>query len=361
MDTSQRIDQLHRRRAKKVKLFYVNDFDGGIQRRAAGRGFTYVTATGKPVRGARIRSRIDALVIPPAWQDVWICTKANGHIQAIGRDEAGRKQYLYHPLWHAISTTTKYDRMRCFGRLLPRIRRRVRKDLDGRKLSKERVLAAVVRLLDKACVRIGNERYVKERGSRGATTLTADHVSVNGFAITLDFPGKSQKQQEIEFSDRKTAKVIRQCAEIAEQYLFCYRDEQGVFQSVKSTHVNEYLRSISGEAISAKDFRTWWGSIAALEDLVATGPMETVRDRKRAVAHSVKAAAQTLGNTIAVCRKSYIHPGILDAAESGALPSLVAKAEQAARPVAELSRSEVLMMQLLPMLKTAPAAAKSAA
>lgn len=343
--------QKHRRRAKKAELVYINDFDVGILRRPCGRGFRYFTYTGRPVRAVRVRQRIESLVIPPAWRDVWICLRPNGHIQAMGCDEAGRRQYLYHADWHAISNATKFERMHLFGQLLPRVRRRVRRDLDGRKLTKERVLAAVIRLLDKACVRVGNERYVNERGSRGATTLTADHVSVHGFTISLDFPGKSQQQQEVEFSDRKTAKVIQQCSEVAEQYLFCYRAEGGEFQPVKSTHVNAYLRQATGQSISAKDFRTWWGTVAALAELADFQPGDAPpRHSKRAIADAVKVAAQMLGNTVSVCRQSYIHPGLLEAAESGRLFELIAKANKRLRPIAEMSRWETLLLQLLPLL-----------
>ena len=212
--TPPRQQQRGRRRAGKVGLVYVSDFAGGIRRRRCGRGFTYFSAAGRRITAARTRRRIDALAIPPAWRDVWICARPSGHIQATGRDERGRRQYIYHPRWRAISDATKYDRMHLFAKLLSRIRRRVRKDLDLPGLPKARVMAALVRLMDKAAIRVGNREYAATHGSRGATTLTADHVELSGCRVLLDFPGKSGTHNEIEFSDEKIARVIRRCQEI---------------------------------------------------------------------------------------------------------------------------------------------------
>ncbi len=338
------------RRARKVGLTYVNNFEAGINRRRQGKSFVYVSSRGKPIKAARMLHRIESLVIPPAWEEVWICSQANGHIQAIGRDDFGRRQYLYHPKWQSISTATKYDRMHLLVELLPRIRRKVRHDLEGNSLSKERVLAAIVRLLDKAHLRVGNERYAAERGSRGATTLTNDHVEVDRFTISLDFPGKSGQQHEIEFSDAKTAKVIRQCEQIDGQYLFCYRDAAGEYRDIHSTDVNTYLREISGEAITAKDFRTWWGSVIVLASLADISADLSLPQRKKALTAAVAVTAQELGNTKAVCRGSYIHPGILAAAESGELPALLAKVSRSRKKHAEMTVDEVRFATLIPHL-----------
>lgn len=338
-----------RRRAKKVGLIYVNDFDHGITRRRCGRGFTYLTPTGKTVTSERTRQRIESLVIPPAWRDVWICPRATGHVQAVGRDEEGRKQYIYHPKWQAISSATKYDRMHLMAELLPRVRRRVRRDLRGRKLTERRVLAAVVRLIDMAHLRVGNEFYAKKHGSRGATTLTPQDVEVHRFTVSLEFPGKSGRRQAISFTDKKVAQVIRRCEEISGHHLFCYHDD-GADHPIESTHVNHYLREICRESITAKDFRTWWGSVVALGSLAQADAELNAGQRKKAVAGAVTAAAEALGNTKAVCRSSYVHPGILAAGESGELARLIAKADRRGDARRELTVDENRFANLLPHL-----------
>lgn len=340
-----------KRRARKVGLYYVNDFDKGIERRRHGKGFVYIFATGRPVRSERTRQRIDQLVIPPAWEEVWICSKPNGHIQAVGRDEAGRKQYLYHERWQAVSTETKFDRMQLLAELLPRIRRRVRKDLRQRKLTEERVLAAIVRLLDKAHIRVGNPASVKTTDARGATTLANSHVDVVGVKVQLAFPGKSGKFQELEIADKRVARVISLCKDLPGQYLFSLCDPEGSERQITSTRVNDYLQGIAEESVTAKDFRTWWGSVIALGELKELPGELSKSARKRAVTAAVRETASDLGNTMAVCRKSYIHPGILTAAESGELPSLVAKAVKTRKRRAELSADEQLFAALLPYLE----------
>ena len=344
--------QRSKRRAKKVGLVYVNHFDRGITRRRCGRGFTYVTATGKTVTSKRTRQRIESLVIPPAWQDVWICPQSTGHIQAVGRDEEGRKQYIYHSKWQAVSSATKYDRMHLMAELLPRVRRRVRRDLSDRGLGERRVLAAVVRLVDMAHLRVGNEHYAKRYGSHGATTLDAEHVHVDRFTVSLEFPGKSGRRRAISFTDKKVAQVIRRCEEISGQHLFCYHGDDGHDHPIESTHVNDYLRSVTGESITAKDFRTWWGSVIALASLTEASETDTARARKKAVTAAVGATAEALGNTKAVCRSSYIHPGILAAGESGELTGLIAKAERHGHGRRrELTVDENRFADLLPYLE----------
>ncbi len=341
----------NQRRAKKAQLHYVNSFDEGITRRRCGKGFTYVSANGKTVRAKQTRKRIDNLVIPPAWEDVWICPKSNGHIQVRGRDEAGRIQYIYHERWQAVSAARKFDRLHLMAELLPRIRRRVRKDLGVKKLSKKRVLAAVVRLLDKAKMRIGNEQYAETSGARGATTIAPEHVEIENFSVTLDYPSKSGKHREIEFSNRKVAKVLSECEELDGQYLFCYHAKDDRLCRVDSTDVNEYLSEITSKGVSAKDFRTWWGSVQTLSALADIDPDLTARKRKSQINRAIESAASLLGNTKAVCRKSYVHPGIIAAAESGELPKLLADLSIASVENQELSQDEQQFAALLPHLE----------
>lgn len=323
-------EQRSARRARRAGLTYINGDEKGYSRRRCGTGFTYLSTQGKTLRSARTRKRIEALAIPPAWEDVWICRQTRGHIQATGRDEAGRKQYRYHERWHAISATTKFDRMAMFGRLLPRIRKRISKDLKRQGLDRRRVLAAVVSLIDQGQLRVGNERYTRNHGSRGVTTLDADNVDLAGIRISLEFEGKSGQQREIELRDKKLLKVMRQCEEIDSQFLFCYRDPSASsaeqYRPVDSSDVNEWLRNAAAERVTAKDFRTWWGSVIALSTVAPKlATAETQKDRAAAVREAVAETAEALGNTAAVCRSSYIHPAILASATNGELPGLLKK------------------------------------
>ncbi|TWT54834.1 Eukaryotic DNA topoisomerase I, catalytic core [Rubripirellula amarantea] len=339
------------RRARKAGLKYVNDFDDGITRRRCGRGFVYRLPSGKTLKSKTHRQRIDSLVIPPAWEDVWICPHSDGHIQAKGIDEAGRPQYIYHDAWHAISTAAKFDRMELFSELLPRIRRRVRRDLREDGLTRERVAATVIRILDKGHIRVGNSRYAKENGSRGATTLTDDHVAVDGFVVSLDFPGKSGQQQKVEFRDRKVATVIEQCQELDGQFLFMYETQCGDTAVMQSSDINQYLEEICDAKVTAKDFRTWWGSVIASSELASLEHEMPEAERKRAIVAAVKVTADELGNTPAVCRSSYIHPGVLASASSGELPTLIEAVRKTAPDcVAELTQDEIMFATLLPRL-----------
>jgi DNA topoisomerase I len=343
--------QVGKKLARRVGLIYVNDFESGIQRRRQGTGFVFLSVRGKAITSSRTLKRIEGLVIPPAWENVWICAKPNGHVQVRGRDPEGRLQCIYHPSWHDVSSSTKYDRLARFAQLLPSIRRTVRKDLSKRKLTKRRVQAAIIRVLDKARIRIGNERYSKERDSRGATTLHRKHVDVEGVKVSLDFPGKSGQRQEVEFWDAKVAKVIRQCEEIRGQFLFSYQDEFGKPCSISSADVNAYLREIADESLSAKDFRTWWGSVAALQEFLETYDDSSATARRKSIVRAVASAANELGNTKAVCRKSYIHPGLIAAAETGKLASLIERiSADSTRSSRELSPTERAFAKLLPRL-----------
>jgi DNA topoisomerase I len=349
MDSSRQ--QRSIRRARKAGLHYVHDFSDGWSRRRCGGGFMYVNARGKRLTGARTLQRIAALAIPPAWEDVRICPSPNGHIQAIGRDAKGRQQYLYHESWHAISSATKFDRLEMFGSLLPRIRRRVRRDLGTKELSKERVVAAIVRLIDKAYLRVGSPAYAENNGSHGATTLRPGHVEIDDLRISLDFPGKGGKQTEVCLADAKVAAVIQQCEEISGQFLFCYRGADGDCYSVGSSDVNTYLKEVAGEAVTAKDFRTWWGSVLALRNLKAHLAEADGKPTNRALLRAIEMTAGEMGHTKAVCRQSYIHPGLLVAFEAGKLSTLLQENDREETGIpAELTRDEALLLSILPAL-----------
>ena len=337
------------RRAARADLVYLNSLDDGIARVRCGRGFSYKTATGKTLTAQSVRKRIESLVIPPAWENVIIAKQSNGHIQAIGTDPAGRRQYIYHDRWHAISQITKFDRMHLFGNLLPSIRRRVRKDLKSKCLSKTCVVAAVVRLLDKGHLRIGNQTYVEKNGSHGATTLFPEHVEIDDGIVSLDYPGKSGKHRNVKLSDGLVAKVIEKCEDIDGQFLFQYLDEEEESHTITSSDVNEYLQEISSEKISAKDFRTWSGSTTALAELSQMEPDLKENQRKKLASEAVANTADELGNTKAVCRSSYIHPGILAAAKTGELPKLIEKTR--VKSVRELTKAEEMFLAILPRLE----------
>jgi len=346
---SEKNEQLEQR-AAKAGLAYIDLIENWITRHRCGRGFTYRSPSGKRLRGERSLQRIESLVIPPAWNDVAICPKANGHIQSVGTDDAGRRQYIYHARWQAISSTTKFDRMLLFGRCLPKIRRRVRRDGKTRGLSRDRVLAALIRLLDKGFLRVGNQAYTESNGSHGATTLKNKHVEIERSHVLFDFPGKSGQQIHVEVVDAKLANIIGRCAELDGQYLFQYLDDEGKTHRIDSSDVNQYLRDASDEAITAKDFRTWWGSVLTTAELHDIAGSDSLKDRKRLVANAVARTAKKLGNTKAVCRSSYIHPGLLIAAESGELEKLLRKLPT--RKKAELTIDETRLLAILPNLES---------
>jgi DNA topoisomerase-1 len=300
--------------AQAAALHYASDRTPGIRRRRAGRGFVYVDRRGRVVRSAATLARIRGLVIPPAWTGVWITTDPAGHLQATGRDARGRKQYRYHQRWRAVRDETKYGRMAIFGAALPRIRRRIARDLrgrdgrDGSALPRERVLATVVRLLETTLIRVGNEEYARANNSYGLTTLKNHHVAVARGEILLRFRGKGGKAHDIRVSDRRLARLVRRIRDLPGHELFQYVDERGGVRSVTSGDVNAYLREASGEDFTAKDFRTWAGTLIAAQGLSGERP-----GGNGAAKRAVAAVAVRLGNTPAVCRKSYIYPGILAA------------------------------------------------
>jgi DNA topoisomerase I len=307
--------------AQLAGLRYITDALPGIARRRAGKGFRYITPDGTPVKGAATLARIKALVIPPAWKDVWICPSPRGHIQATGRDERGRKQYIYHQDWREVRDATKYARLAAFGACLPRIRRQVADDLARPGLPHDKVMAAIVELLDRTRIRIGNEAYTRANKSYGLTTMRQRQVEIDGTRIQFEFRGKSGKHHLVELHDRRLARILKRCEELPGYELFQYLDEQGERHPVDAADVNAYLLQISGERFTAKDFRTWGGTVAVATALGAMGPAESETQAAKNITEAIKEAARELGNTPTVCRKAYVHPAILDAYKTGRLPT----------------------------------------
>ncbi len=298
-------------------LRYVSDQQPGIRRRRAGRGFTYLDPAGKPVRNRATLQRIRALAIPPAWTDVWICPDPCGHLQATGRDAKGRKQYRYHPRYRAIRDAVKYDRMVAFGEALPRIRRRVAQDLARPGLPREKVLATVVQLLETTHLRVGNDEYRRQNRSYGLTTLRDQHADVTGAHVRFHFKGKGGKLHEVQLHDRRLARIIKRCQDLPGQELFQYLDDSGQHQSINSADVNAYLREVSGGDFTAKDFRTWAGTVLAAQLLRECEPCTSTKQGRHQVVQTIERVAQHLGNTIAVCRRCYVHPAVIDAYLAG--------------------------------------------
>jgi DNA topoisomerase I len=294
-----------------MQLTYVSDSAPGYTRRRAGRGFIYLNTRGARVRDPVQLARIRSLAIPPAYEDVWICPSPFGHIQATAVDARGRKQYLYHRDWRATRDASKFERLTPFGAALPRLRRKVARDLTLRGLPRERVLAAVVRLLDRTAMRVGNEEYVRDNGSYGLTTLRNHHIRLDGEEVRLAFRGKGGITHNVSLKDERVAHIVRHCMEIPGRELFQYVDARGARHPVTSQAVNTYLRDLSGESFTAKDYRTWTGSVIAFDQLRKT--VAKSGGKKRRITAALTAVSGRLGNTPAVCRKSYVHPQVLEA------------------------------------------------
>lgn len=305
--------------AEAVGLRYVRDGESGIQRRRMGKQFRYIGPDGAPIRDEATLERIRKVAIPPAYTSVWICSDPDGHIQATGRDLKGRKQYRYHPRWRAARDATKYGRMIAFGRALPRIRARVEQDLRLPGLPRAKVLAAVVRLLETTLIRVGNDEYARDNKSFGLTTMLDRHVEIAGAMVRFRFKGKSGKRHSISISDPRLAKIVRRCKEIPGYELFQYLDDQGQHQDVGSVDVNSYLREIAGQQFTAKDFRTWAGTVLAAFALHDVEPPENNAQARKNIVRAVAQVAQRLGNTPSICRKCYVHPQVLDAYLDGTL------------------------------------------
>jgi DNA topoisomerase IB len=321
-------DPALRSEARAAGLVYVSDAQPGIRRRRRGSGFEYRDAAGRPVRDPDELKRIRALAVPPAYRDVWICADPAGHLQATGRDARGRKQYRYHPRWRALRDHGKFDRVLSFGAALPKLRRRTRLDLGLPGLPREKVLALLVRLLDETLIRVGNEAYARANRSYGLTTLRSRHVRVVRGRLRFAFRGKSGQEQEVELDDVRLARIVRRVQQLPGQRLFQYLDDAGERQPVDSGMVNDYLREVCGEDFSAKDFRTWGGTAQAAGVLACT-PLPDKggeRARRHALVEAVRQVAETLGNTPAVCRKSYIHPQVFEGWRDGSLQQAITPA-----------------------------------
>lgn len=299
--------------AEAAGLRYVTDEMPGIRRRANGAHFAYDAPDGTLVTDERVLARIRALAVPPAYKDVWICPVANGHLQATGRDARGRKQYRYHKRWREIRDETKYERMIAFAQALPAMRKRVEADLAKAGLPREKVLATVVQLLESTAIRVGNDEYARDNGSFGLTTLRNKHAKVDGSNVRFSFRGKSGIRHAIDLRDRRLARIIRQCQDLPGQQLFEYADDDGETHALDSSDVNEYIRQISGADFSAKDFRTWLGTVTCAALLSQQEPIESQTQRKQHLASVIADVAKRLGDTPAVCRKCYVHPHVLEA------------------------------------------------
>ena len=305
--------------AKIAGLRYVTDRMPGIRRVGTGKSFRYFDPNGRLIRDPITLARIRSLVIPPAWTEVWICPLEEGHLQVVGRDARRRKQYKYHSRWREVRDETKFDRMVDFGKVLPKIRARLKQDLARQGLPKEKVLATIVRLLETTLARIGNEEYTKQNNSYGLTTLRNHHVNIAGAKVNFYFRGKSGVKHAISVKDSFLAKIVRHLRDLPGYELFQYIDDEGQRRSIGSADVNEYLREITGDDFTAKDFRTWAGTVLAVEALCESEPFTTQKEAKKNIVAAVEKVAEKLGNTVAVCRKCYIHPAVIEAYAQGNL------------------------------------------
>lgn len=335
--------------AKVAGLHYVTDEGPGIRRKRAGKGFSFVRPDGKRLTDAEELDRARRLGIPPAWTSVWICPDPRGHIQATGRDARGRKQYRYHERFRAVRDENKYHRMIAFGRALPRLRERTDAALKLHGLPREKVLAAVVRLLETTLIRVGNDEYARTNASFGLTTMRDEHVEIEGQHLRFHFRGKSGKEHSIDVKDKRLARIIHQCNELPGHELFQYIDENGERQRIHSGDVNDYLHEVAGEAFTAKDFRTWAGTILAATALQAFEEFDSQTQAKRNVVAAIESVSKRLGNTKTICRKCYIHPAIIDAyLDKSLVSSLKQRAEEVLEDsLAKLAPEEAAVMGLL--------------
>ncbi|HEV8123181.1 MAG TPA: hypothetical protein VGP80_02985 [Gemmatimonadales bacterium] len=342
-------DQEHRDSAAAAGLHYVSDTMPGIRRKRSGKSFTYLDPSGKAIRDQAELTRIKALVIPPAWSDVWICPSPQGHIQVTARDARGRKQYRYHPKYREVRDATKFDRMLDFSNLLPRLRTRVEQDLLKEGLPRDKVLASIVRLLEKSLIRIGNDEYARDNKSYGLTTMKRRHVEVTGHTLRFDFRGKSGLMHSVAVTDRRVARIVQHCQELPGQELFQYLDDDGKRQTVDAGDINDYLRRATGSEVTAKDFRTWSGTMLAAFELRALGPGASEKEAKANVVQAIDRVAKRLGNTRAVCRKYYIHPVVLESYLAGSVLPVSPQPNEGKRdrPSVELRRDELAVLEYI--------------
>jgi DNA topoisomerase-1 len=332
--------------AKSAGLRYDSDARPGIMRKRWRTGFRYFDAEGAQVHEPETLARIKSLVVPPAWNDVWICPNPKGHLQATGRDARGRKQSRYHPRWREVRDETKYERMMAFGAALPTIRERVEQDLAQPALPQEKILAAIVRLMETTLIRVGNVEYAKQNQSYGLTTMRGKHVRVDGSTITFKFQGKSGVRHTVDINDRRLARIIQRCQDIPGYELFQYVDGEGQHHTIDSADVNDYLRETTNQYFTAKDFRTWTGTVLACTKLHELDVFESETEAKKNVVEIVKAVAARLGNTPSVCRKCYVHPVVIDAYMRGAFTKTVRK-PQSEESLRGLLWNEIVLMKLM--------------
>ena len=347
---SSRVEE-HRETAARAGLRYVTNGVAGIRRHRNGKGWVFSSPTGARIHKLKELRRIASLVIPPAWTDVWICPHSRGHIQVTARDARGRKQYRYHPLYREARDQSKFRRMLEFSEVLPELRERVERDLNARDLTRRQILATVVMLLDKTLIRVGNDEYARQNQSFGLTTLRDRHVQITGATLRFSFRGKSGVKHDLSVSDKRLARIVQRSRELPGQELFQYLDANGKRQTISSDDVNAYLREITGRDITAKDFRTWAGTMLAAKELCAMGPVKTRRQAERNMVRAIDAVAERLGNTRTVCRKYYVHPALVRAYLNGLTASLpsrkFSRKDRRQNQPAALRRDEVAVLQFL--------------
>jgi DNA topoisomerase-1 len=334
------------RSAREAGLRYVSDAAPGISRVAAGKGFAYAGPDGRRITDEAVLRRIRSLAIPPAYQDVWICPDASGHIQAVARDARGRKQYRYHPRWREVRDDHKYGRVIAFAKALPKMRARLRRDLKRPGMSREKVLATVVQIMEKTLIRVGNDEYARQNGSYGLTTMRNKHAKVRSGKVHFQFRGKSGKTHSIELDDPRLARIVKNCQELPGHELFEYVDDDGTVRDIGSADVNAYLREIAGEEFTAKDFRTWAGTVLAAQALQALEQGDTKAQVRRNLMSAIERVAQRLGNTKAVCRKCYVHPEVLNAYMDGSLMETL-RQRTAGMAKSRLPAEEAAVLRLL--------------
>jgi DNA topoisomerase-1 len=348
--------------AHDAGLVYVVDEAPGIRRKRSGRGFSYTGPGGRTISDKADLRRIKALAVPPAWTDVWICPSPRGHIQATGRDARGRKQYRYHRAWRRTRDQTKYERMAAFGEALPKIRKHVREHMSLAGLPREKILATVLRLIDLTYIRIGNTRYAKDNGSFGLTTMRNRHADVSGSTIRLEFRGKGGKMHTVDVIDQRLARIVKRCQEIPGQVLFQYVDESGDRKPIDSEDVNAYLRDCTDEDFTAKDFRTWAGTVLALRALRAVAPATSEREARSNINVAIESVASALGNTVAVCRACYVHPAIVAAYLDGSLATMRRRRakKNGTEPADRLRPDEATLLAFLKALPESPRSVEDA-
>lgn len=336
--------------ARQAGLVYVSDEQPGFRRgKKLKSGFQYFDVNGKVLRDEVQLKRIRSLVLPPAWTDVWICARENGHLQATGKDARGRKQYRYHPDWQKARNENKFSKMLLFAKKLPLIRAQVKKDLRRPGFDKRRVIASVIEIMEQTMIRVGNAEYAESNKSYGLTTIRNQHAKVRGSEIQFKFKGKSGKMHDVKIEDKTLAQIVRKCQELPGQELFAYLDDEGAAHDITSQDVNEYLMEITQEHITAKDFRTWGGTVQAAVKLQSLGPSETKAALKKSILRAIEHTSEQLRNTTSVCRKYYIHPCVLESYESGSLFKVHASCQKAgtAKLPRGLYKDEVFALKLL--------------